>query len=360
MAGSRPWERVLAIVFLLATGVSTFAADAKTPELSPTQKKSLQTAISAFKRERSAERRLELIVRVGEISPSGVEPLLDQLNKELQKELAGYRQQLTKAAAGALAERVNDAALQEITGLRMQIQTLAKREDLSKEMIKEVSDPALLRLKQLILIDRAEVFRRDRKLDAQRLALAILGKQWEAAARIYAMASDNKEDASEPTAIPTFEDYLLKEEEHAIALAVPMDPATRAVLAANAELAPKLDPEEARCMLDLNLTRNLVGLPPLAIDPLLVLCARDHAGDMQKHKFFSHESPVPMKKSFGDRAKLFKTSAGGENIAAGTSDGLGANAMWWHSPGHHKNMLGDYKRVGVGRAGKLWTEMLGG
>ncbi len=356
------WMRIVGAAVLIGITITqaALAADSKPTELSPTQKKAVQTAISAFKRERSAERRLELIVRVGDINPGSVEPMLDQLTKELHKELAGYRQQLTKAAAHAIAARTSDVAVQEITMLRTQIQMLAKREDLSKEMIREVSDPALERLKQLILIDRAEVYKRDPKLTQQRLALAVLGQQWEAAARIYALATVHQAENAEPMAIPTFENYLLREEELAVALAVPMDPSTRAILAANAALATKLDPEEARCILDLNLTRNLIGLAPLAIDPLLVLCARDHAGDMQKYNFFSHESPVPNKKTFGDRASLFKTSAGGENIAAGTSDGLGANRMWWHSPGHHKNMLGNYKRVGVGRAGKLWTEMLGG
>jgi uncharacterized protein YkwD len=81
---------------------------------------------------------------------------------------------------------------------------------------------------------------------------------------------------------------------------------------------------------------------------------------MEKMGFFSHESPVAGKKTPWDRAKLFNTSASGENIAAGVIEGAAANRMWWHSPGHHKNMLGDHKRVGVGRSGRLWTELFGG
>ena len=43
----------------------------------------------------------------------------------------------------------------------------------------------------------------------------------------------------------------------------------------------------------------------------------------------------------------------------GTVDGAAANQMWWHSPGHHKNVLGNHTRVGLGRSGKYWTELFG-
>jgi uncharacterized protein YkwD len=140
---------------------------------------------------------------------------------------------------------------------------------------------------------------------------------------------------------------------------MPMDADTRRVLALNAQLAARLDPEEARCVLDLNLTRNLLGLDALQIDLALTAAARDHCQDMETLDFFSHESPVEGKKSPQDRAERFKTSASAENIAMGTLDGAVANKMWWHSPGHHRNMLGDHERVGVGKHGRHWTEMFG-
>jgi len=138
-----------------------------------------------------------------------------------------------------------------------------------------------------------------------------------------------------------------------------MDAATRAVLAANLQLASKIDPEEARCVLDLNLTRNLLGLAPVLIDLALTAVARDHSADMERLNFFSHDSPVPGKTTPWDRAKRVGTTASAENIAAGTLDGAVANLMWWHSPGHHKNMLGQHARVGLGRSGKYWTELFG-
>ncbi|MFI5378131.1 MAG: CAP domain-containing protein [Tepidisphaerales bacterium] len=53
------------------------------------------------------------------------------------------------------------------------------------------------------------------------------------------------------------------------------------------------------------------------------------------------------------------TSASAENIASGTGTGEGAIRMWWHSPGHHKNMLARQHRTGLGRSGNHWTQMFG-
>ena len=95
------------------------------------------------------------------------------------------------------------------------------------------------------------------------------------------------------------------------------------------------------------------------IDPALCAAARDHAHDMETSNFFSHESPLPGKRTIGDRAQRLGTKADGENIAHGPSVGADAVRMWWYSPGHHKNMLGNYRRVGLGRSGTLWTMMFG-
>ena len=157
----------------------------------------------------------------------------------------------------------------------------------------------------------------------------------------------------------TFEEYLAGEEELAAGLAVPMHPKTQQVLAVNSRLAGQLDPEEARTVLALNLTRNLLGLPALVIDLKLAAAARDHSRDMEEKKFFAHESPVPGKKTPWDRAARFGTSASGENIFMGSPDGKAANMAWFHSPGHFKNMMGDHQRVGVGRSGVYFTEEFG-
>ena len=68
---------------------------------------------------------------------------------------------------------------------------------------------------------------------------------------------------------------------------------------------------------------------------------------------------MPGKKTLGDRAKRFGTTTHAENIAGGSSAGVGDIQQWWHSPGHHANMLGNHSRVGLGQYGRTWTLMLG-
>jgi uncharacterized protein YkwD len=138
-----------------------------------------------------------------------------------------------------------------------------------------------------------------------------------------------------------------------------MDEAAKATLAENTKLIGQLDQEEARAILACNLMRQLLGLNVLKIDLKLCEAARDHSADMRKLNFFAHESPVPGKKTPWDRAKNFGTSASAENIAVGYADGNLANLGWFHSPGHHKNMLGNHRRIAVGVAGQHYTEMFG-
>ena len=79
----------------------------------------------------------------------------------------------------------------------------------------------------------------------------------------------------------------------------------------------------------------------------------------QKHNFFSRQSPLPSKKTPWDRAKRFDTSAGAENILVGKHTGPSAIKVWFLSPGHHRNLLGPFRRVALGSAGKLHTMMFG-
>lgn len=108
-----------------------------------------------------------------------------------------------------------------------------------------------------------------------------------------------------------------------------------------------------------NLYRMLMGKAPLKLNPKLCAAARDHCKDMVEKDFFDHVSPVPGKRTVGDRARLQGASAGGENIHMGSTAADGAFWSWFGSLGHHKNMLGDYAEIGVGNHQKHWTQMFG-
>jgi uncharacterized protein YkwD len=377
---------LIALVLLPLLAEPGAAAEPRKPALTVEQRKELQGLIVEYRKARAEpDLRLEVIDRMAKLGPIGLTNLLEVINQELGKQLTDYRQAFSKAAGAIIAKRTEVANLQEIALLRKVVLDLSKEEGLTKEQIVEKSDPALAKLKTLILLSPQEILAANPPLAKRRETLGTLGSQWEKCATLLLQAqaaAEKANDAAEtpasepspaaqpvgraeqpeespPATAPSFSAYLAKEEEIGAALAMPMDPQTRAVLAHNSQFAGKLDPEEARCVLDLNLTRNLLGLAALRVDLALTATARDHSSDMATHNFFAHESPVPGKKDPWERAKRFGTTASGENIAVGTLDGAVANEMWWHSPGHHKNMLGEHTRVGLGKHGRHWTELFG-
>src|SRR5688500_1122978 len=147
-----------ALLLMLCGGMAA-AEDAKPAELTAAQRKELQLVAAEFRRAKTTvETRLALIEKAASISPAGVEPLAETGLKELHQELGSYRQQFMKGAAGAAASRITPEAVAEVMALRMKILEVTHREELSKEAIVEISDPALARLKEIILVGRAEVF----------------------------------------------------------------------------------------------------------------------------------------------------------------------------------------------------------
>lgn len=289
--------------------------------------------------------------------PGAVSALSQVIAKEMQPQLERYRAKFYDQAARLSKDRVGKVDAAEIAHLRSTVLGLSRSPDFNKEAIESKADPAMKRLAEIFLVARMEVLASSRDVQAERQKLLAGGTLWEMCGQyLHKLLPESEEKPKEP---PSFEKYLQGEEELAVGLSAPMDPATQAVLAANAELAKQLDPEEARAILALNLMRNLLGLAPLTIDLKLCAAARDHSKDMETMKFFAHESPVPGKKTPWDRAGRFGTTASAENIFMGSQDGAQANLAWFHSPGHHVNMLGPHKRVGMGRSGVYFTELFG-
>lgn len=279
------------------------------------------------------------------------------IQKELQPQLKRYGKTFLQRAAPVAQKKLSQANLAEAVKLRETVLGLQKSSEFTKELIIAKGDPAMKRLAEIFIIDRQAILDESKSLQEDRKRLFDLGQLSEKCAVFQ--HNQLPADADKPKEPPSFEKYLQGEEELAAGLATPMDPGARAILAANSRLATQIDPEEAKTILALNLTRNLLGLSALAIDLKLCAAARDHSADMEKEKFFAHESPVPGKKTPWDRAARFGASASAENIFMGVADGKAANEGWFHSPGHHTNMLGNHKRVGVGRSGTYFTELFG-
>ncbi|QGQ98454.1 copper amine oxidase [Paenibacillus psychroresistens] len=76
--------------------------------------------------------------------------------------------------------------------------------------------------------------------------------------------------------------------------------------------------------------------------------ARKHSVDMGSNGYFAHENLAG--KSPFDRMKAegITYSSAGENIAYGQQSAIFAHEGWMNSEGHRKNILTDFKRLGVG------------
>ena len=356
-----PSFHAVAFVLLCFTAVFAQAADKaekKTrPTLTPDQRAKVNKLLVEYRSAgNDVEKKQAVCDKVLEIGPAASPLMLAAVNRDLQPKIKKYNAKFQAQAAAASNRKTGKVDLNEVMELRKTVLDLQKLGDkFTHEIITEKADPAVAKLRAMFILDRSDVLDKSKDLQADRKKLSDLGRLWERCQ--IQMPNENTDQTKAST--PTFESYLQDEENLAVSLAAPLDPRTRAVLAMNSKLAEKIDPEEARAILELNLTRNLLGLPALALDLNLCAAARDHSTDMEKQGFFSHESPVEGKKTPWDRAKRFGTTASAENIYKGSSSGKSANDGWFHSPGHHRNQMGSHARVGVGRSGGLFTQMFG-
>lgn len=114
--------------------------------------------------------------------------------------------------------------------------------------------------------------------------------------------------------------------------------------------------EEVKMIALINSERKKKGLKILVIDEDLCRAARYHASDLANQGYFDHNSHNvknnKMTKELGtfERIGLFyKGFANTENIAGGNGTAEGAYQQWFHSEGHHKNMLNESAtKVGIG------------
>lgn len=290
-------------------------------------------------------------------------------HKRLLRDLDKTTQRATKTAEKIARQRTAGAAAVRIAELRAVVLGHARRPELTKEEIVRDSDPALAELARLLLPEPEEFAAADPALAAavddlrtQRDGL----QQWfdlyvEATTglELHRDAERHFQKHQHPEAPPT---PAALDEALATARLLGLAPSDRdrKALLTNAEFTGRMDAEELAGTAELNRIRLLLGLPLLRIDEKLSDCARDHSTDMHTLGFFSHTSPVDGKQSFGQRAARFGVSASSENIANGHADGPGAIHGWWHSPGHHRNMLGNHGRTGLGRHERMWTQLFGG
>ncbi|MBW8687687.1 CAP domain-containing protein [Chitinophaga rhizophila] len=93
------------------------------------------------------------------------------------------------------------------------------------------------------------------------------------------------------------------------------------------------------------------GLPPLKLESFCSELAQKHSNNMATGKVAFGHDQFEIR---NDAATLkFKGISGvAENVAYGNLDAKGVVDGWIKSPGHRKNMLGNYNLIGIGTAQK--------
>jgi len=283
--------------------------------------------------------------------PAAVAALKELLEKDLARLEAALPGASAKVNVNTIPAANTSSLDTQIVALRKTLADLRNDPNLTKEQLENIGKPALEQLQAAF--------------DQRNAALVIhFQKHVAPAAQMQQLAAFFAELSLEETkpgslGLP-LADYMSRAEAALARVTPAIDERLAAVHQANAQVAPRLEPEVVSGMNAVNQIRLLCGVAPLVFDPKLCATASDHSSDMQRLNFFSHESPIPEKKTPWDRAKRFDTTASGENIYAGSDVGTDAIKAWFVSPGHHKNLLGDgHTRQGLGKAGKNWTQLFG-
>ena len=279
--------------------------------------------------------------------------MFDRIDRELRKKLPLYQKAYVDCAKKAGFKKTTSKTRQEIILLEQKVQSLrALGDKLTKDQIKNTGDPALKRLRDLKVMKIDEVFSINPLLQQKREYISSLVEQRKICMDRLVLI-ENDVDEFGTTKLINYEaktstSVLGPPREH------------MQILEINEKISNLIQPEEAAAIRDLNEYRIMIGLKPCIIDPKLCLASREHSKDMARKGFFAHDSPIKGKKTPWIRAKLAGTTANSENIYKGNQNGNAANRAWWYSPGHHINMLNpNAKRVGMGLAGKHWTQMFG-
>lgn len=103
--------------------------------------------------------------------------------------------------------------------------------------------------------------------------------------------------------------------------------------------------------------RAAMGLQPLAFNKTISEAAESHSRNMGAKKIpFGHDGFDSRMNKLSNALK--PASAFAENVAYGPTTAEQAVDMWLHSPGHKKNIEGDYNLTGIGivkgRDGELY------
>lgn len=276
----------------------------------------------------------------------GAEQLARSLFGMYRGEKTRYQSQFAAAASRRLRKSVDMRTVGgTVRKLRKRAGDVYGAGEPTKSTITEKLDPIAAELASLLTVDRAAVLEADEKLPPRRERLTAVVAFWNRAHE--KLPADSMPPNQRLPSVEEAERELVATEKFSAALATPMPPVAKQVFLYNFRLREKIDPEEYAGIFTLNVRRTLFGLLPLRLDLRINARARGWSTRMKSSGEFKHMS-------LGD-------GVSGENIAMGSTRGEDVILkQWWYSPGHHRNMMnGGFRRIGLGRAGKYWTQQFG-
>ena len=130
-----------------------------------------------------------------------------------------------------------------------------------------------------------------------------------------------------------------------VACSRPVAPAS----SANAGVRETGDNVDEDILYYVNKFRRSKGLKPLELNNVISIEARDHSKSMATgRRGFGHDG---FESRVDDISKKLGTvRAAAENVAYGNLSAEAVVDGWIKSPGHRKNMLGDFNLIGIGTA----------
>jgi len=335
-------------IFIIAVFAGILNADDKKPltKLPTNLRGEITKLIYDFKREKDPIKRADYARRIFAPGAASARFFREALEKDGAKALRDYIKLLNKASESVFKKRLKKKEWGEIKKLQEKVTALRKIKELAKDEIFDIGDPAMERLREMMMTPIETIISSSDKLKKVQDQLEIIS---EYVIRCNIILEEENVE-------PKWDLERIKQRAQAIPLF--SNNKQIKVFENNQKLAEKIGILEADGILDLNVMRLMLGLGALTIDVKLCDAARDHSNDMRTIGFFAHESPVPGKKTPWDRASRFGTSCKSENIYCGGDSPYQANISWFHSPGHHKNMLNPgLKIMGLGRSELFWTQM---
>lgn len=99
-----------------------------------------------------------------------------------------------------------------------------------------------------------------------------------------------------------------------------------------------------------NEARAASGLAPLTLDPALDAAARGHVRAMAERRRLSHRGRGGSSPFDRIEAQGYRFRAAAENVAYGQSSVETLMKDWLRSPGHRRNILGNFTQIGAGGA----------